>query len=96
MKPIEEARARLNAAEASGEHADFMKHFGLVLTAGEKMKAAMVAKGLSSAKDKCPKCEVSGALHGRLVVGQAAGRHRRSGGAFRMWCDNCADIRMME
>lgn len=25
MKPIEEARARLDAAEASAEHSDFMK-----------------------------------------------------------------------
>lgn len=96
MKPIEEARARLNAEKASGEHAEFMKHAGLVLDAGMKMKATMVAKGLTAASDKCPKCNTSGALHGRLVVGQAAGRHRRSGGAFRMWCDNCADIRMME
>jgi hypothetical protein len=94
MKPIEEARARLDAAKA--EHAEFMKHAGRVLEVGMKMKATMVERGLTAASDKCPKCEKSGALHGRLVVGQAAGRHRRSGSAFRMWCDNCADIRMME
>jgi len=96
MKPIEEARAKLNAEQASGEHAEFMEGFGRVLDAAEKMKTTMVARGLQAASDKCPKCQTSGALHGRLVVGRAAGRHQRSGGAFRMWCDNCADIRMME
>ncbi len=96
MKPIDEARADLNAAQASDEHADFMKHAGLVLDVGMKLKAQMVKRSLTLAAAKCPKCEVVGALHGRLVVGQAAGRHRRSGGAFRMWCDNCAGMRMME
>lgn len=96
MKPIEQARAELNAAKASGEHDDFMRTFGRVLETGMKLKQVMVAKGLTSAKTKCPKCEGAESLHGRLIVGQAAGRHRRSGGAFRMWCDTCPDIRMME
>lgn len=92
MKPIEAARARLNAAKAEDPG---WEKFELVLKTGLKMKATMVERGLTAASDKCPKCQKSGALHGRLVVGQAAGRHRRSGGAFRMWCDNC-DVRMME
>jgi hypothetical protein len=72
------------------------RHFDLVLGTGMTLKQGMVDKGLTLAKTKCPKCNGPESLHGRLVVGQAAGRHRRSGGAFRMWCDTCADIRMME
>jgi len=93
MKPIERARAELNAAKAEDPGWEM---FDLVLRTGLKLKQVMVGKGLTLAKTKCPKCQGAEALHGRLVVGQAAGRHRRSGGAFRMWCDNCADIRMME
>lgn len=96
MKPIEQARLDLNAERAKGEHSDFMKHLAVVLRTALKLKKVMVDKNLTTAKTKCPKCEGSEALHGRLVVGRDAGRHRRSGGAFRMWCDNCADIRMME
>jgi len=95
VKPIEEARAALDAA-ARGEPDEIWKAFELVLNAGMKLKKVMVEKRLSSAKAECPKCKVVGALHGRLITGQAAGRHRRSGGAFRMWCDTCPDIRMME
>jgi hypothetical protein len=96
MKPIEHARLDLNADKASGKFDEFLKHADLVLGAAMKLKKVMVDKGLTSAKAKCPKCEGAESLHGRLIVGQAAGRHRKSGGAFRMWCDNCADIRMME
>lgn len=96
MKPIEEARAKLNASKASGEHDAWIKQFEVVLETGMKLKAVMVEKRLTRAKAKCPKCEGAEALHGHLVIGPAAGRHQRSGGAFRMWCDNCADIRMME
>ena len=95
MKPIDQASADLNAAEAAGEHADFMRHAGMVLEAGTKLKKVMVEKGLTAAKAKCPKCEGAESLHGRLIVGRGAGRHRSSGGAFRMWCDGC-DVAMME
>lgn len=93
MKPIEQARADLNAAEAADPG---WEKFELVLRTGIKLKAVMVKKGLTLAKTKCPRCEGVESLHGRLVVGSAAGRHRSSGGAFRMWCDTCPDIRMME
>lgn len=96
MKPIEQARADLNAAEARSEHADFMRHAGVVLDVAVKLKKVMMAKGLGIAAAECPSCHVRGALHGRLITGPAAGRHRKSGGAFRMWCDTCPDIRMME
>lgn len=97
MKPIEQARADMTAAEARGEHDDFMKHMGMVLEVGAKLKKVMVARGLAVAKAECPKCKVVGALHGRLITGPNAGRHRRSGGAFRMWCDtpDCG-VAMME
>lgn len=93
MKPIKRARAELDAAKAADPD---WRHFEQVLTTGMKLKQVMVDKGLTQAKAKCPKCEGTESLHGRLIVGSAAGRHRRSGGAFRMWCDNCPDIRMME
>jgi hypothetical protein len=96
VKAIEEARARLDVAKASGETDDMWKAFELVLQTGMKLKQVMVDKKMTLAKTKCPKCQGAESLHGRLVVGQAAGRHRRSGGAFRMWCDTCPDIRMME
>lgn len=96
MKPVGQARMEMNAARAKGEHDEWSKMFGLVVNTGMKLKAVMVAKQLTLAKTKCPKCNGPESLHGRLVIGQAAGRHRRSGGAFRMWCDTCADIRMME
>lgn len=93
MKPIEEARMDLDAAKAKDP---MWEAFELVLKTGMKLKAVMVAKKLTLAKTKCPKCNGPEALHGRLVVGSAAGRHRNSGGAFRMWCDTCPDVRMME
>lgn len=93
MKPIEQARLDLDAAKAKDP---LWEKFEAVLMAGLKLKAAMVKKSLTSAKAECPSCKVVGALHGRLITGQAAGRHRKSGGAFRMWCDNCPDIRIME
>jgi hypothetical protein len=96
VKPIDQARADLNAVKAGGDHDDMWKAFELVLQTGIKLKAVMVEKKLTLAKTKCPKCNGAESLHGRLIVGQASGRHRRSGGAFRMWCDTCADIRMME
>jgi hypothetical protein len=92
MKPIEQARAELDAAKAD----PLWEQFDLVLKTGMKLKQVMVAKGLARAKAKCPKCEGAESLHGRLITGSAAGRHRSTGGAFRMWCDNCPDIRMME
>jgi hypothetical protein len=95
MKGIDKARADLAASKASGEHAEFMEHAGKVLTTALKFKKVMIGLGKTVALAKCPKCEKD-ALHGRLVTGQAAGRHRSSGGAFRMWCDNCPDVRMME
>lgn len=68
---------------------------GKVLDAGMKLKKVMIDKGLEAAKAKCPVCGGEESLHGRLITGKAAGRHRSSGGAFRMWCDAC-DARMME
>ena len=93
MKPIEQARADLNAAQAADP---MWEKFELVLRTGIKLKQVMVEKKLSLAKTRCPKCEGPESLHGRLITGPAAGRHGRSGGAFRMWCDSCPDIRMME
>lgn len=93
MKPIEQARADLKAAEAADPG---WKQFELVLETGMKLKQVMVAKKLTYAKAKCPKCQGAESLHGRLVTGLAAGRHRHGGGAFRMWCDTCPDIRMTE
>jgi hypothetical protein len=93
MKPIEQARADLNAAQAADPG---WEKFEFVLRTGIRLKQVMVAKGLTLAKTKCPKCNGAEALHGRLVTGLAAGRRGRSGGAFRMWCDACPDIRMME
>jgi len=95
MKGIEKARADLDAANARGDDDDFMKHFGQVLDAGVKMKKLMVDGNKTAVRARCPKCEKE-TLHGRLITGQAAGRHRKSGGAFRMWCDTCPDVRMME
>ncbi len=86
-------RSALHAAKAKDP---LWEKFEAVLMAGVKLRAVMVKKSLTSAKAECPSCKVVGALHGRLITGQAAGRHRKSGGAFRMWCDNCPDIRMME
>jgi len=93
MKPIERARAELDAAQAKDP---MWEQFELVLNTAVKLKKVMVDKNLATAKAKCPKCNGAESLHGRLVVGQAAGRHRNSGGAFRMWCDTCPDIQMME
>jgi hypothetical protein len=76
------------------EHADFMVKVGRVLETGMKLKAVMVKQELGRAKAKCPLCEGPEALHGVLIRGPGAGRHRSSGGAFRMWCDNCADLMM--
>jgi hypothetical protein len=95
MKGIDKARAELDAAKAKGEDDKWFAQFQGVLEAGIKLKAVMVQKGITNARAKCPKCEKE-TLHGRLIIGQAAGRHRKSGGAFRMWCDTCPDIRMME
>lgn len=96
MKPIEKARRDLDASKASAKHSAWIKQFEMVVETGMKLKRRMVAASLTAAKAKCPKCQGPEALHGRLIIGAAAGRHRRSGGAFRMWCDNCPDIRMME
>lgn len=97
MKPIDKAREEMTAADASAEHAEFMKHTGMVLDAAVKLKKIMVAKGLGRAKAECPKCHVVGALHGVLIVGKGAGRHRSSGGAFRMWCETAGcGVSMME
>lgn len=93
MKPIEQARADLDVAKGADPG---WEQFELVLRTGMKLKRVVVAKGLTSARAKCPKCDGAESLHGRLIVGAAAGRHRRSGGAFRMWCDKCPDIRMIE
>lgn len=95
MKPIEQVRAALEAEKAKGDDSDFMKEMGQVLDAGVKLKAAMVKRGLTRAKAVCPKCK-NETLRGRLVTDHAAGRHRKSGGAFRMWCDGCPSMRMME
>jgi hypothetical protein len=96
MKPIEQARAEMTAAGAKAEHAEFMAHAGKILDVAMQLKKAMMDRNKTVAKAICPFCNVSGALHGRLVTGSAAGRHRRTGGAFRMWCDNCPGVRMME
>lgn len=93
MKPIEQARLDLDAAKAKDP---MWEKFEAALKAGVKLKAVMVKKNLTVAKANCPSCKAPGALHGRLVIGQAAGRHRRSGGAFRMWCDTPDCIQMFE
>lgn len=97
MKPIEEARARLTAEQAKGEHSEWMKDFGMVLDVGVKLKKIMVGRKMTRAKAECPRCHVRGALQGHLVTGPAAGRHGRSGGAFRMWCETeGCNVQMME
>ena len=93
MKPIEQARLDLDAAKAKDP---MWETFEATLHAGVKLKAVMVKKNLTVAKANCPICKAPGALHGRLITGQAAGRHRRSGGAFRMWCDTPGCAQMME
>lgn len=90
----EKPRLSMTAKEAAAEHADFMAFAGKVLYSAVKLKAVMLKRGLTSAKAKCPLCEI-GHLHGRLITGRGAGRHRQSGGAFRMWCDGCP-AQMME
>ncbi len=95
MKGIDKARADLAGSKASGEHAAFMAHAGKILTAAVAFKKMMITRSLTTARAKCPKCGEE-KLHGRLITGVAAGRHRSSGGAFRMWCDNCPDVRMLE
>lgn len=75
----------------------FLAHATMVVMTAERLKKVMIDKKLTAAIAKCPKCKtVPETLHGRLVTGQAAGRHRNSGGAFRMWCDVCPDFRMIE
>lgn len=86
----------MNAKQVQAEHTDFVKHFGVLVETAAKFKKVMIDKGLAAAKTECPKCKTAGALQGRLIVGPAAGRHRRSGGAFRMWCESCTDVAMME
>ena len=83
-------------ASVSGDPDEFMRHIDMVMGTAVKLKQVMADKRLTHAKTKCPKCQGAESLHGRLVVGKYAGRHRNSGGAFRMWCDSCPDVRMME
>lgn len=87
MKPIEQARADLNAEKASGEHDAILANLERVIDIAMRLKKSMIAHGKTVAKAVCPECKVSGALHGRLV-----GRKNH----LHMWCDNCPDIRMME
>jgi hypothetical protein len=75
--------------------AKFWEHAKRVLNTAVIFKKRMIERKLTAGKAKCPICKEE-TLHGRLVIGSAAGRHRSSGGAFRMWCDNCPDVRMME
>ena len=85
MKPIEQARADLNAAEARGEHDDFMKRMGRILVEAQKFKVVMKKRGLTRAKARCPFC-ATGHWHGRL-----AGPKQH----LHMSCDGC-DVMMME
>lgn len=84
MKPIEKARADLNAAEARGEHDDFMKRAGRILGTAMKFKKALQKRSLTHGKAKCPYCD--GYLHGQL-----AGPKQH----LHMHCDGC-DVWMME
>jgi hypothetical protein len=83
MKPIEQARAELEADKASGKHDDFLQHMEKVLDMGVKLKAAMIKRGLTRAKAKCKLCD--GHLHG-VLVGRKQHLHMR--------CDGCSAIMM--
>ena len=83
-------------ADPLSSAAEAAKMMTLVLNTHMKLKAGMVERKITAAKAKCPNGKGAKSLHGRLIVGKAAGRHRKSGGAFRTWCDNCDDVRMME
>lgn len=80
---IDKARRELVEAKVREK----FDEFGAVLAAGVKLKKIMVEQGLTAAKAKCPICGGADTLKGRLVIGRGAGRHRSSGGAFRMWCE---------
>lgn len=85
MKPIEKARMGMNAAQASEEHADFMKRMGSILTNAMKFKKALQKRSLTRGKAKCPFCK-NGHWHG-VLAGPKQHLH--------MSCDGC-DVMMME
>lgn len=66
---------------------DIMEMFRVQLDAGVKLKRVMLAKGLTRARAKCPKCG------NETLQGALAGRKNH----MRMWCEtpNC-EMRMME
>jgi hypothetical protein len=85
MKPIEQARLDLNAAQARGEHDDFMKRAGAILRNAMKFKKALQKRNLMRGKAKCPFC-AEGHWHG-VLAGPKQHLH--------MSCDGC-DVMMME
>lgn len=85
MTGIEKAREEMTRAQATAEHADFMKHAGAILEKGMKFKAVMLKRGLTRARAKCPFCE-TGTWHGTLN-----GRKNH----LHMRCDGCT-VQMME
>jgi hypothetical protein len=85
MKPIEQARAEMTAAQASSEHSDFMKRAGQILVKAMAFKKALQKRNLLFGKAKCPFC-ADGHWHGTL-------NGRKS--HLHMFCDGC-DVRMME
>lgn len=64
---------------------DGFEKFDKVLETAMKLKTVMKKRGITSAKAKCPHCDV-GFLHGRL-----AGRKSH----LHMSCDGC-DVMVME
>ena len=85
MKPIEQARADLNAAKANGDDDAFMKRMGQILVKAMAFKKALQKRNLTRGKAKCPFC-ATGHWHGIL-----AGRKQH----LHMACDGC-DVQLME
>jgi len=83
---IDKARRELAASRASGEHAEFLETTGKILEFAMAMKKQMVERCIGAATKNCPICGGKDTIHARLITGANAGRHRKSGGAFRMWC----------
>lgn len=94
---IDKAKRDLAASKASGEHARFIERAEKILETALRLKKIMVEKCVGAGKANCPICNGVETIHTRLITGSGAGRHRKSGGAFRMWCDTpgCG-VQMME
>ena len=75
----------MNQSDAAKENDDWSKRAAKILESGMKFKAALIKRGLTRGKAKCPFCE-NGHWHGTLN-----GRKQH----LHMACDGC-DVQMME